>query len=794
MVTIEFFSVDVSELGNEIVIFGKTREGKRIAVIDKRYKPYFYAIPESNAEELAKKISMIREGDYFVIDSLVKDKKFYDKPIKAIKVVVNKKSAIPVVKDIVKELGIKQRLLVDVPLLTLYLAEKGIKFFINTAASGELKQHAILGPTLEATDLQIQEESILPRILAFDIEVYAPAEAEFTTEPIVSIAFAGNDGTKKVITWKEFKKQDYVEIVKNEFELIKRFCEFIQQYDPDILVGYYSDVFDFPYLVERARNYGITLDIAFGSRISRKGAKLNGILHLDILQFIKNIMAGSLKLESYSLDYLARELIGEGKIELPDKISNLFDSKEGIATLVEYNLQDALLTLKIAEKIIPIILEISKIADMHPYEVCRATYGQIVENYLIKKALESNELIPRKPLAIEIAERQQHSYQGAFVMEPKPGFYKNLIIFDFRNLYPSIIVAKNISPATLNHEGKGHKIKIVVDEKEKEVFFDYKHESFIPKAIEELILRRIRIKELLKKEKNPILEARSYALKTIANAAYGYQGFFNARWYCLECAAAITAWARQYTKQVIKRFQDAGFEVIYSDTDSIAIELKNKTKEQALEFVDNINKELPSLMELEFENFYPAGIFVAKRLATSKGAKKKYALIDESGNLKISGFETVRRDWSKIARETQRKVLEIILKDQDPKKAFNCVKEIIKKLKLKEIPLEKLVIQTRLKMRLESYEQEAPHVAVARRMEKAGMPVARGMPVSYIVVEGKGKISQRCRIPEECSQQDYDAAYYIEHQVIPAVEKILEVFGFTKESLLAEKTKTLEEF
>ena len=97
-------------------------------------------------------------------------------------------------------------------------------------------------------------------------------------------------------------------------------------------------------------------------------------------------------------------------------------------------------------------------------------------------------------------------------------------------------------------------------------------------------------------------------------------------------------------------------------------------------------------------------------------------------------------------------------------------------------------------MRLESYEQEAPHVAVARRMEKAGMPVARGMPVSYIVVEGKGKISQRCRIPEECSQQDYDAAYYIEHQVIPAVEKILEVFGFTKESLLAEKTKTLEEF
>jgi len=76
-------------------------------------------------------------------------------------------------------------------------------------------------------------------------------------------------------------------------------------------------------------------------------------------------------------------------------------------------------------------------------------------------------------------------------------------------------------------------------------------------------------------------------------------------------------------------------------------------------------------MELGLENFYPRGIFVSKKSDESKGAKKKYALIDENNNIKITGFETVRRDWSKLARETQKKILKIILEEDNPRKAFD---------------------------------------------------------------------------------------------------------------------------
>ena len=137
--------------------------------------------------------------------------------------------------------------------------------------------------------------------------------------------------------------------------------------------------------------------------------------------------------------------------------------------------------------------------------------------------------------------------------------------------------------------------------------------------------------------------------------------FFGVRYYCRECAASIAAFGREYIQKTIKKAQDEGFKVIYSDTDSLAVTLKGKSKKSALDFLKKINDELPSLMELELESFYPRGIFVSKK-GDSQGAKKKYALIDEAGKLKIIGFETVRKDWSLIARETQLKVIEMILK------------------------------------------------------------------------------------------------------------------------------------
>jgi len=158
--------------------------------------------------------------------------------------------------------------------------------------------------------------------------------------------------------------------------------------------------------------------------------------------------------------------------------------------------------------------------------------------------------------------------------------------------------------------------------------------------------------------------------------------------------------------------------------------------------------------------------------------------------MKIRGFETVRRNWSRIGKDVQEHVLSIILKDGDGRKAFSYVKEIIEKLRKKQIPLEKLTIFTQLQKELDSYSSVGPHVAVAQRMKELGRVVGPGTVIPYIVVEGKGKIRDRAKLPEEVSQKSYDAEYYINNQIIPSVGKIFEVLGYKEEDLLGESVES----
>jgi len=381
------------------------------------------------------------------------------------------------------------------------------------------------------------------------------------------------------------------------------------------------------------------------------------------------------------------------------------------------------------------------------------------------------------------------TYQGGFVMEPVPGLYEDVVMLDFRSLYPSIIIAKNISPSMLQ-EKKGHAIEVNGNT----YHFNNEHEAFIPAIIKEIILRRNRIKELLKKQKqDPILEARSYALKILANSAYGMFGFFGARYYSKECAESITAFGRQYIQETIGKAEKKGFKVIYSDTDSIALHLRDKKKEDVFDFLKNINKDLPEFMELEFENYYLRGIFVSKKGET-QGAKKKYALIDEENKLKIRGFETVRKDWSLIARETQYAVLEKILQEGDYTNALAYVKKVIEDIRNKKVINKKMVILTQLKMDLDDYKQIGPHVAVAQKMRAKGHDVPAGSMIHFIIAEGKGKIRDKAVLPEDCNDKMYDAVYYVENQILPSVGKIFEVFGVNSQELLLGEQKSLGDF
>ena len=116
--------------------------------------------------------------------------------------------------------------------------------------------------------------------------------------------------------------------------------------------------------------------------------------------------------------------------------------------------------------------------------------------------------------------------------------------------------------------------------------------------------------------------------------------------------------------------------------------------------------------------------------------------------------------------------------------------DIIQKLREKKIPKDKVVIFTQLQKDLSSYDQVGPHVAVAKKMQQKGINVGMGTLIKYIVVQGNDIVSKRSKIPEEVEEGEYDPEYYINNQVIPSVERIFNVLGYSKEELMESKDQS----
>jgi len=307
-------------------------------------------------------------------------------------------------------------------------------------------------------------------------------------------------------------------------------------------------------------------------------------------------------------------------------------------------------------------------------------------------------------------------------------------------------------------------------------------------VLEELIKMRGEMKGRLKKAEKDTPEyeqlfARVQSLKILANSYYGYLAYPRSRWYSRECGESVTAWGRHFIQETIEKGEKAGFSVLYGDTDSIFLLMSEKKKEDALAFMKKINDALPGDMELELEGFYPRGVFVTKKHMgkTEKGAKKKYALIGEDGRIKIRGFELVRRDWSNVAKNTQRRVLEAILKEGSKEKAVKIVKGMIEELKSGKVPLEDLTIYTQLRKDPNKYDIKSPELSAAKKAAEAGRQIEKGMMIGYVITQKGVTISDKAQLVELA--KDYDPAYYIDNQVLPSVLKILKELGYSEDDL-----------
>lgn len=781
------------------ILFGRMENGKRAVILDPSYEPYFYVLP-ANAEKAKKEIVEILSKEGIGIKGIeIERKNSGGEEKEFLKIRCFLPQDPQKIRDLIKVLegkrggsgSIIEEFEYQIGFYRSYLIDKGISCLDWLYIDGEQRNLGFNSEIiLEAKKIEKVEGRELPlKILSFDTEVVEEKRGE---RQLIMLSLYG-EGIQKVITYKEGKFPDFVEVVKDEKELIQRFINIVKEYDPDVISGFNSDLFDFVVLRERAQKLKVKLDdlsidrsgITLSKRARISTARLKGYVHTDIFNFVSNILSPMLQTEVLSLDAVSSEILGDEKIEMEySEILSAWKEGRNLENLARYSLKDAELTYRLSLILSPQICELTKIVGQSLFDVSRMMYSQLVEWYYTRRAKEMGRIIPNQPRFEEIQERQKKSYIGGYVKEPEAGLHENIAVIDFASLYPSIISTYNISTETLNCDcckENGHKVPDLP------YWFCKRKNGFESTVIKDLLLERQRIKEEMRKfspgtiEFN-LLNNRQMALKTIANASYGYYAFPASKWYSKECAESITSFGRYWIKKVMDEARSSGFRPIYGDTDSAFLALDGKSRDSLLSFLEEINSQLPGIMRMEFENFYIRGIFIPKEIGGGV-AKKRYALIDEKNNLKIRGLEKVRRDWSNLSKETQEGILRLILEKKDVESAIKLVKENIKKLRDLAVELKDLVVYEQLSKPISEYKLISPHIGAAKKLLEEGISVGEGSVIGFIIERGKGSISERAQPIEFASLTNVDTDYYINNQILPASLRILKVMGVKEEDL-----------
>jgi DNA polymerase I/DNA polymerase-2 len=571
----------INENNQSIIrLFCKDKDGKIVVCLDYNFEPYFYILPKKGKEKEVKKrveaIKSIKIKRAEIIERILSGERK-----KFVKVFCFISTDVPKVRDIVKEWKnlVEEEYEYSINFYKRYLMDNQIEGMGWIDVEGEeIKRNYQADKIIKIKKIKPIESDEIPKLnlISFDIE----AVEEGGKQKIVMLSMKSRN-FEKVLTYQKDKHYGkYVEILKNEKELLEKFVKYVQKQDPDIILGFNSDMFDFQIIQQRADELKVDLILSrdlsklkFARRARVSSARLKGKVHVDLFEFINNILSPQLQTEVLSLDAVSAELLGDKKIEIEyEEIIESWRKGKDLGKLAEYCLKDSELTLRLGEFILPQIYQIAKISGQLLFDAARMTYSQLVEWYLSKRAFAMKIIIPNQPKWDEIQKRREYSpYAGGFVKEPIGGLHEEIAVMDFRSLYPSILVTYNVSTETLN-------CKCCRKDGYKPPDFPYwfckRKKGFISSVIKELIEKRAEIKKKMKSLKKDSkkfeqLDTEQWVYKLLANVSYGYFAFSGSKWYCLQCAESLASWGRMWIKRIIKRAEKIGFTVIYSDTDSV---------------------------------------------------------------------------------------------------------------------------------------------------------------------------------------------------------------------------------
>ena len=613
--------------------------------------------------------------------------------------------------------------------------------------------------------------TITPSVLSFDIET------DPTARRLLAIALCGQGVDEVLIVDEEGRDMpERAHAYPTEREALAAFVDRVRALDPDVLTGWNVIDFDLNVLARIARRTRTPLHLGRDAGTVRvrpaRGyfgsgqASIPGRLVLDGMDLLRGAFQ---RFDDYSLNGVASEVLGEGKVELDaggDRAGGnraddiLARYRDDLPTFAEYARTDARLALEIVEKLDLVTLAVarSRLTGMTPDRVAASIASF---DFLYLSALRRRRVVAPTVHSsdADVSRRQA----GGHVFEPVTGIHENVWVFDFKSLYPSVIRTFNIDPLGFvdGADAETDLVRLADD-----ACFR-RQPAILPAILDELFPQR----EAAKRTGDAIA---SQAIKILMNSFYGVLGTPACRFHNVAIANAITGMGRHLLQWSKRWFEARGFEVLYGDTDSVFVRsgfsaTEARTAGPALtqdlnaaiaEYIDG-KWQVQSRLEMEFEKLY-LKLFLPSVRHGGAGARKRYAgLVDGQEVVEFTGMEVVRRDWTDLAKDVQRELYARLF-------AGSTVEEYLAGVatRLRDGELDdKLVYRKGLRKKPADYTANTPpHVAAARKSASADRVV------SYVMTVAGPE-------PLDALVNEPDREHYLDKQVRPVAEPVLAALG-----------------
>ena len=427
------------------------------------------------------------------------------------------------------------------------------------------------------------------------------------------------------------------------------------------------------------------------------------------------------------------------------------------------------------------VLESARVTAQSIERAARVSPGSGISAMQMLTALEHQILVPWHKQQVEEFKNGTDLIQrdrGGLIYQPILGVHSDVAQIDFISMYPAIIIKGNISPEVPLPKG------IVPASEELGV---------VPLTLKPLYEKRVALKlnQARLPKDNPLAirdKARSSALKWLLVVCFGFLGYKNARFGRIEAHEAVTNGGREVLIRAKETAEAMGFEVLQLFVDALWLKKPGAvTKQDFQPVLDEISNQTG--LGVSLDGVYRWVAFLPSRSDSRIPIANRYFGVFQDGSLKVRGIEVRRRDTPPWVSETQIKMLDVLseayrlsMLPDKVAEAFQVFRKALSDMREGRVPVEKLVVTSRITHELESYKSPTPAVRAALQLlERTGKRTRPGQKMRFVYIRGEKDVSP-WEVPEPLDPACLDREKYIE-LLARAASSVLYPFGVETEEL-----------